>query len=320
MPKTVARMTPRWRDYAACILTAPRLYLNSPGQSSMNWVQDNPNLNDEDWDPMQLVVHFGSRRSPTGPVNNSNHSQSTAILSTVACDIFPTIQPGVGVTASFPLVQDMIRWRQSNITGVTNVVIWQFAKANEVILAGNDPALDTVKTDKNFEMTREAQERNFTEWPRSITFWRCRKAVKTNVHHRRNLVLTTQQWQLKNTFQLLKRLSKHPSPTFSRIVQLHSNCWKYHLRHQLCLLRTSLESKINYSTFTESNELTIISLKVIRIVHLTVLWPPEIGLTTWWFGQSKCKQRRLEGRWCLQPRAWWCHWGSGHSWVVECKQ
>jgi len=85
-----------------------------------------------------------------------------ADLSNVARDIFPIIPHGVGVEASFSLGQDVIGWRQSKTTGETlreQVVVTQFARANNGILAGTDWELDTPQTENHSEMKKEAEER-----------------------------------------------------------------------------------------------------------------------------------------------------------------
>jgi len=46
MPTNGAKTTPGRSDRAACLLTAARLYLNSPPEVTQNWGQINPNLND----------------------------------------------------------------------------------------------------------------------------------------------------------------------------------------------------------------------------------------------------------------------------------
>ena len=82
------------------------------------------------------------------------HSQY-AELSNVACDIFSIQSHGVGVEASFSLVQDGIGLRQSKPTCETlreKVVVRQFARANNGILAGAYPELDTMNTENNTEM------------------------------------------------------------------------------------------------------------------------------------------------------------------------
>jgi len=53
MPKSVAEMMPGQSDCAACLLTAAKLYLNSPPESPQNWEQIDPNLNDFHSDTME---------------------------------------------------------------------------------------------------------------------------------------------------------------------------------------------------------------------------------------------------------------------------
>jgi len=57
-PINVAETTPRWSDRAAPLLTAARLYLNSPPEAPKNWGQINPNLNDYHSDPMEISSTF----------------------------------------------------------------------------------------------------------------------------------------------------------------------------------------------------------------------------------------------------------------------
>jgi hypothetical protein len=80
----------------------------------------------------------------------------------VARNIFSIITHRVGVGASFSLGRDVIGWRQSKTTGETlreKVVVRQFARANNEILAGTDPELDTMNTENDSEMKKEAKDR-----------------------------------------------------------------------------------------------------------------------------------------------------------------
>jgi len=80
----------------------------------------------------------------------------------VARDIFSFIPHSVGVVASFSRCRDVIGWRQSKTTGETlreKVVARWFARANNGILAGTDPALDTTNTENDSETNKEAEER-----------------------------------------------------------------------------------------------------------------------------------------------------------------
>jgi len=57
-PKHLPEMTPGQSDRAARLLTAARLYLNSPPESPKNWGQVNPNLYDYHSDPMEISSTF----------------------------------------------------------------------------------------------------------------------------------------------------------------------------------------------------------------------------------------------------------------------
>jgi len=85
-----------------------------------------------------------------------------ADLSKLAHDQFSIIPRGVGVEASFSLGRDVIGWRQSKTTGETlreKVIARQFARANNRLLAGTGPELDTMNTENDSEMEKEAEER-----------------------------------------------------------------------------------------------------------------------------------------------------------------
>jgi len=96
-----------------------------------------------------------------GRQQEETHSKY-ADLSNVARDIFSLIPHGVRVEANVSLGRDVIRWRQSKTTGETlrkKVVVRQFARANNEILAGSGPQLDTMNTENDSEMKKEAEER-----------------------------------------------------------------------------------------------------------------------------------------------------------------
>jgi hypothetical protein len=57
-PNYVAEATPWRSDHAAHLLTAARLYMNSPPAAPKNWRQINPNLNDYHSDPMEIRSTF----------------------------------------------------------------------------------------------------------------------------------------------------------------------------------------------------------------------------------------------------------------------
>jgi hypothetical protein len=162
MPTNVAETTPGRSDRAARLLTAARLYLNSPPELPQNWGQINPNLNDYDTDPMGISSTFWLPDITDWWRQQEETHSKYADLSNVARDVFSIIPHGVGVEASFSLGRDVIGWRQSKTTGETlreKVVVRQFARANSGLLAGDDPVLDPNSTDDDMELKREAEEK-----------------------------------------------------------------------------------------------------------------------------------------------------------------
>jgi len=84
-----------------------------------------------------------------------------ADYSNVARDVFSIIPSAVGVEFSCSLGRDIIGWRQSITTGKTlqeKVVVRQFVSANNGILAGTDPELDTTNTENHSEMKKETEQ------------------------------------------------------------------------------------------------------------------------------------------------------------------
>ena len=100
----------------------------------------------------------------------------------MASDILSIIPHGVGVEASISLGRDVISWRQSKSTGETlreQVVVRQFAPAKNGILAGADPELDTINTENDMEMEKEAEARNLHGMAKVHDFLRCGRAADT---------------------------------------------------------------------------------------------------------------------------------------------
>ena len=118
-----------------------------------------------------------------------------ADLSNVVRDIFSIIAHGVGVEASYSLGRDVIGWRQSKTTGETlweTIIVMQFARANNGILAGTDPERHNTNTDNNSEMKKEAEERKLHRMGNvHDLFGDVAGQPKPYVLHRRNLVLET---------------------------------------------------------------------------------------------------------------------------------
>ena len=186
----MAETTRRRSDRAACLLTAARLHLNFQSEAPKTWGQTNPNLNDRQSMPMEIsrkywlpdITDWWRQREET-------HSKYTN-LSNIACDIFSIIPHGVGVEASYSLSRDDISWRQSNSTGETlceNIVVRQFARANNRILAGVVPELDSMNTDNDSEMKKEAEESKLHRMTKVYDFLRCGRAADACVLATRNL-------------------------------------------------------------------------------------------------------------------------------------
>jgi len=129
-PNNVAETTPR-RSYGATrLLTAARLYLNSPPQAPNNWGQIDPNLNDYQSNPMEISSTFWLPDITNWWRQQEETHSQYAYLSNEARNIFSLIPHGVGVEASFSLGRDVIGWRQSKTTHKTlheKVVVRQFA-------------------------------------------------------------------------------------------------------------------------------------------------------------------------------------------------
>src|SRR5882757_7741280 len=160
-PNNVAETTPGHSDHAARLLTAARLYLNSPPEAPKHWGQINPNLNNYHSDPMEISSTFWIPDITDWWRQQEETHSKYADLSNVARDILSIIPHGVGVEASFSLGRDVFGWRQSTTTGETlreKVVVRQFARANNWIVAGTDLELDSTNTENALEMTNEAEE------------------------------------------------------------------------------------------------------------------------------------------------------------------
>jgi hypothetical protein len=132
----VAKTTPGRSDPAVCLLTAARLYLNSPPEAPKNWGQSNPNLNHYHSDPMEISSTFWIPDITDWWRQQEETHSKYADLCNVACDIFSIIPHGVQVDAGISLGRDVIGWRQSKTTGETlreKVVIRQFSRVNDEI-------------------------------------------------------------------------------------------------------------------------------------------------------------------------------------------
>jgi hypothetical protein len=100
-PNNVAETTPGRSDRAPRLLTAARLYLNSPPEAPKNWWQIKPNLNDYHSDPMEFSSTFWIPDITDWWRQQEETHLKYTDLSNVARDIFSIIPHGVRVEASF---------------------------------------------------------------------------------------------------------------------------------------------------------------------------------------------------------------------------
>jgi len=162
MRNNVAETTPGPSNRVARILTAARLYVNSPPEAPKNRGQIDANLNDYHSDPMEFSSTFWIPDITDWWHQQEETHGKYSDFSNVARDIFSIIiAHGVGVEASFSLGWDDSGCRQSKTTGETlreKVVVRQFARPNNENLPGTDPELDNANTESDSEMQKEAEE------------------------------------------------------------------------------------------------------------------------------------------------------------------
>ena len=103
MPNNVTETTPRQSDCAAPLLTAARLYLNSPPELPQNCGQISPNLNDYHSDPREISRTFWLPDITNWWRQQEDTRSKYANLSNVAPGIFSIIPHGVGLEASSSL-------------------------------------------------------------------------------------------------------------------------------------------------------------------------------------------------------------------------
>jgi hypothetical protein len=87
-------------------------------------------------------------------------------LPNVPHNTFSVLLHHVRLEASLSVGEEFGGWRQSKTTGDTvceRVILWQYAGPIEWILAGNELALDTLNTENDLQMQREAEECNFAQ-------------------------------------------------------------------------------------------------------------------------------------------------------------
>jgi hypothetical protein len=142
-------------------LTAARLYRNPLPESPQNRGQGNPNVNDYHSKFMEIRSAFRLKNiTDWWHPQDEVHLKYTN-LSTVACQIFSIMAHGVGVEASYALVQD-IRYTQFKITGKAlqeNVVVRKFVQADNGILVDSFTGLDTAETENYLDLKKAVEER-----------------------------------------------------------------------------------------------------------------------------------------------------------------
>ena len=294
MPNEVAETTPGWSDRAACLLTAARLHFNSPPDWPQNWGQINPNLNDYHSNPKEISNTFWLLDITDWWWKPEETHAKYADLSNVACDIFSIIPHSVGVDASFSLGRHVIGWRRSKTTGGTlckKVVVRPYARANDGLLAGNNPVLDPTITDNDMDMHSEAEHKKL-HWMAKVhdflAMWQgsynMRAAQKESRAENEQM---TAVGSISGTEEIVKASWSH----LQHAAAAAFHCQKNHLCHQLCLQRTSLQDELKYWMSSKSNELTAILPKVMRLVHLKAFQTPKIALTGMgsWIFQTPAK-------------------------------
>jgi len=108
----VAETTPGLSDRAARLLTAARIFLDSPPDTPNDPEQINPNLNDYHSDPMEISSTFWFpditecwRQQEVTHSRYADHSNAMH-------NIFSITPHGVGVVACCSLGRDVIGWKQ----------------------------------------------------------------------------------------------------------------------------------------------------------------------------------------------------------------
>jgi hypothetical protein len=105
-PNNVAEMTPGRSDRTALLLTAARVYLNSPPEGPKNWGQINPNLNDYHSDAMEITSTCWIPNITDWWRQQEETHSMYADLSNAVCKILSSIPHGVDVEASFSFGRD----------------------------------------------------------------------------------------------------------------------------------------------------------------------------------------------------------------------
>jgi len=207
------------------------------------------------WTPRRLAVHFCYRISPTGGASQMNHPQSTRISPMRLATYLLSYQMVLEWRPVFPFAKTLLAGdsakplaRLIGQKSYLGSLLEPMTKYQQIIVQHS--ILQKLK--RTWKWRNRRRKDNSPEWPRSMTVWRCGRAAKVYVQHRRHLALKTSKWLLWDTFQIPKRSSKHPGQTFNMMVRLHFHCKQAYLCHQLCLQRTSLEDELKYWMWAES--------------------------------------------------------------------
>jgi hypothetical protein len=158
----VADITLERSDLSACLLTAPRLPLHLPPEAPKNCGQINPNLNIYHSDQMEICSTFWVPDTTDWLRQQEETPSKYTDFCYMPRNTFSIIPHRIGLEASFSPERDVIGWRQSKTAGKTlhnEVVVRQFALANNRIQAGADPELKTKNTENHSEIQKEAEER-----------------------------------------------------------------------------------------------------------------------------------------------------------------
>jgi len=162
MPNNLAETTSGRSDCASRRLTAARLHLNQLSGAPKNRGQMITNVNDYHSNPMEISCVFVIQDITDWLSQPEEQHSRYCNLSNMAGNNFSTMTHGVWVEARLSLERDVINRRQSKMTHKTlreRAVVRQFARANDGILAGDDPALDTTNIANDLELKREVEER-----------------------------------------------------------------------------------------------------------------------------------------------------------------
>jgi hypothetical protein len=186
------------------------------------------------------------------------------------------------VEASFSLGRDVIGWRQLKTAGQTlrkNVIVRQFARPINGILASTDTELDTTNTENNSEMKKQVQERKLNRMAKVHDFlemWQGSQNLRaTQKESRSPHMQMTPMGYISDTDEIVKA-------SWSLIQHHGAAGFKFVERSPLPLplfARTSQEDELKCKISAETEQSTIIQSKVTRIAQLKAFRTLKIGLT-----------------------------------------